>query len=385
MGPAFNRPGQTASEKSESFVSPHKNESPLDVTPPAAPFAAPRSFPPPRSANSTPRPSLDASPRPSMNHSRQKSNGGESTRHLLNGHAHSNSSVSVATMASLDRAITPVSQLNEMISMPPPAMRKPSMRTNVNDRADNGSDSLPAPRRKERSPVMRRPTLSTIPSPMDTSLLSAVPLQTAAPSDSQEASKRNSFINMYASRTPVPSSSDDSQFARPAMMINDVAMPMFTSPRSGSTVGYSTDSDSDVPRSAFADRSIRPKRSFRSEVQARLSMTDADVPERGLSSLAWATLVADAATSNGGVAAAAKLRTERRRSKSMESLRVPSSLQPRAPSSASWRSDRSEVIPTPRTGTVSRWDSKANYRESPSRTPAYRTPTEGVNRSSTYR
>ncbi|KAF7799656.1 hypothetical protein EIP86_010896 [Pleurotus ostreatoroseus] len=325
-------------------------------------------------------------PRTSMGHSRQKSSGGESTRHLLK-HARSESEMSTDSLPSesshrgvaLARVITPPSELNLMLSAPPPAARKASVKER----------SLPAPRRTERSAVMRRPTLSTVPSPLDNDLLSAVPLRTGAPLGSQNASQRNSFINMYGSRSPASSAStpDSSELGRPMMMLNDRAVPSFASPQSGSELGYTTDSDSDVPRSAFGDRPVRPQhsrsRSLRNEVQARLSMDD--VPESsGLSSLAWATLVADAATSNGGVAAAARRKTSRRRSKSMESLKIPSALQPRTPVSATMLRERVEVPRPPQSASVTRLDSRANLRNGPSRMASYRT-NEGVSRARTYR
>ncbi len=293
------------------------------------------------------------------------------------------------TTESINRPIASMDRLNQMVTVPLPTAQKSSLRVEIGNVSDS-SLSLPAPPRNTRSPVLRRPTLPSIASPpLDNSMLSAVPLKTPLPgSDNAGASQRDSFIKMYASQSALPQTAT---FMPPSMFVNDgdrITMPTF-SPGSNSSPGFSSDSDSELPRSAFGERVVRPRpsRSFRVAVEQRLSTVD--VPESGgLSSLAWATLVTDAATSNGGTDAAAKMKASRRRSKSMESLRVPSALQPRTPISAKLRRERTMGFVPPRSAMgESRYpsnsianamhrESRATFRDGPSKTPTYMTSSE---------
>lgn len=359
MGPAFSTPSAVNTEKSESFLA--KSMSPVDVAPPvAAQLAQAKAFPVPRNFGPSPKSSVETL-------------SGESTRQLLPPRPvhlrseSSSSSDSSTTLASINRPITEASKLNQMLSV-----EKPRPRLNLSA-ADAQQHSLPAPRREGRSPVVRHPTLSIVASPQRSAALSAVPLKTPMETtDSSYASHRSSFINMYASRSAAPTgSSSASDYEN---------MPSFRSP------GYSSADESDVPRSAFEQKT---NRSLRSEVRNRIEQPESS-DSASLSSLAWATLVANAATSNGGVRADSfpEDKKVRRRSKSLGSLAVPSTLPPSIGSPARVPNDMSRArsvqqssVQGPQGNGVSRWDSKATFHQGPSRTPKYNAvgqPTERV-------
>ena len=114
------------------------------------------------------------------------------------------------------RNITPVAELNAMITVPEPAFRKNTLPSSP--RLPGASPSLPAPRRDTRSPVVRRPTLSADPSPSEAqyttiNLNTPEPLRkSAAPAPTKKAesseggsrhsSASDSLLSMYLSRTP---------------------------------------------------------------------------------------------------------------------------------------------------------------------------------------
>lgn len=357
MGPAFDQP--TATTKSESFVGGReKSSSPVDVAPPVAAFVRPaKAFPPPRT-NSTA--SLD------------------STNALLASRYKHAYSASTSSTASIGRPITPASDLNWMIAVPPPVAGREKSLFHLDIAAADDTTSLPAPRRNGRSPVTRQPSLPTVmASPVDNGMLSSVPLKTPASAHFARDSQRDSFINMYASRSPAPvlenGVSTRPRFTPPALIVNDGEPAVV--PSTGSASTYT--SGSEAPASAFADKQhfSASARSFRSQVRERTSLVD--VPESGLSPLAWASLVTDAATSNGGVHS--EVKAERRRSRSMDGLTVPSMLRPRAPASATLRQQfttdlmppMSAGIPSKYQNRVARWDSKATFHQGPSKTPRF--------------
>ncbi|KIP10455.1 hypothetical protein PHLGIDRAFT_84948 [Phlebiopsis gigantea 11061_1 CR5-6] len=368
MAPAFDAP--TPSEKSESFVGGKEKDSPIDVAPPAAAFVRPaKAFPPPRVSSTV---SVD------------------STKALLASrykHAYSGSVNSSYSSISVARAITPASELNQMIATPPPvAGREKSLFHLDIAAATDDVASLPAPRRNGRSPVTRQPTLSTVASlPIDDVPLTAVPLKTPAGATSfAQNSQRDSFINMYASRSPAPgptlggAEETRTRFVPPALVVNDNESPVIPSTSSASAYTSTSSEASAAPSSAFADKQYfsATRRSLRSEVRARTSTIDA--PASGLSPLAWASLVTDAATSHGGVHAGVQTKAEKRRSRSMDGLAVPTMLRPRVPASATLRREfTADLMPPISAGVpaarhqnrITRWDSKATFRQGPSKTP----------------
>lgn len=300
----------------------------------------------------------------------------------------------------IGRSITPVSQLNEMISN---GSDESSLRLTVS--IPEQAHSLPAPRREGRSPVVRNPSMI---SPVHPSAMMPVPLTgrktPSSPGSSYPASQRNSFINMYASNEQAP----------------EMPTFAFASPGYSSSSPVSDGEESDAPRSAFSQkmpipsglpRSVRPKpKSLKSEMLDRLSMIDSPEESGGLSSIAWASLVANAATSNGGVRSAKDVpfaysernsetsKSSRRRSRSVdgwtrqsmaesESRDVPSMLRPgnsftalppssaRLPRSASSGSNRARGLPSqPRSAIPGNgFVTSERIREGPSRVPTYKT------------
>lgn len=365
MAPAFD--GRVPTDKSESFIGGReKSDSPVDVAPPVAALVRPaKAFPPPR-VNSIV--SVD------------------STRALLAARYKHTYSASTSSTSSMGRPITPASDLNQMIAVPlPVAGREKSLFHLDIAAATDDAASLPAPRRSARSAVTRQPTLPTVSaSPIDNGMLTAVPLKTPAGAAFPQNSQRDSFINMYASRSPAPAPESAAEvrarFVPPTLVVNDGEPAVIPSTGSASTYASGSGSeDSAAPVSAFADKQqlSASRRSFRSEVRARTSVVD--VPASGLSPLAWASLVTDAATSNGGVHADPSTKTERRRSRSMDGLAVPSMLRPRVPASATLRREftadlmppMSAGLPSKYQNRVARWDSKATFRQGPSRTPRF--------------
>ncbi|KAI0806105.1 hypothetical protein BC629DRAFT_1590521 [Irpex lacteus] len=395
MGPAFDGTGTSrTSEKSigeKSFVA--DSVSPVDVAPSVASIRAPaRAFPPPRSVVSERSFETFGS-----GHSRQASSissvGADSTRRLIPA-AHLKQSRSDSPAPhEIGRSITPVSELNEIISNGSDKS-VPRLTVTVPEHAN----SLPAPRRDGRSPVVRNPSAI---SPVQPSAMMPIPLtgrkSPSSPESEYPVSQRTSFINMYASNEEVP------------------AMPTFAFASPGYSSSPASDGEeSDAPRSAFSQRmpipaaTPRPNRpkpkSLKSEMLDRLSVLDSPEESGGLSSIAWASLVANAATSNGGVRSAThapfayserdEKKASRRRSRSVDSwvvdeaeaLDVPSMLRPgvkspRAPSSARLPRSTSNAstlasprpLPQPRSAVPSSGFAGERVRDGPSRVPTYRT------------
>ncbi|KAI0749876.1 hypothetical protein C8Q80DRAFT_1269678 [Daedaleopsis nitida] len=129
--------------------------------------------------------------------------------------SHSKPVINPATIA---RSITPVAELNAMITVPEPAVRKNTLP--ATPRLPGASPSLPAPPRDTRSPVIRRPTLqadspteapfTTIslntPEPPKKSAAALAPKRTPSTTTSRHTSHRtsasDSLLSMYLSRTP---------------------------------------------------------------------------------------------------------------------------------------------------------------------------------------
>ncbi|EKM58470.1 uncharacterized protein PHACADRAFT_252814 [Phanerochaete carnosa HHB-10118-sp] len=359
MGPAFESPAPSE-ESVGSFGGREKSGSPVDVAPPAAAFVRPaKAFPPPRSVSTI--------------------SSSESTRVLLASryrHAYSGSVASTSESASIGRPITPASDLNQIIATPQPTASKGGQLFHLNIAVpEEEPTSLPAPRRSARATIVRQS--------VDQSILTAVPLKTPAGAafPQNRGFQRDSFINMYASRSPVPEPGSSSsaepkgRVVPPALVLNDGDAA--TVPSSGSS-GYTTSTASDVPSSAFADKkqlSATHSRSFRSTMRDRMSTIE--VPEGGLSPIAWASIVADAASSNGGVSAQQSDKAARRRSRSMDGLAVPSTLRPRVPVSATLRREfpstellmppMSAGLPPRYQNRLARLDSKAGVRSSQSK------------------
>ncbi|GJE96214.1 hypothetical protein PsYK624_124080 [Phanerochaete sordida] len=365
MGPAFQSPAPSEKSFETSSITKEKSGSPVDVAPPVAAFVRPaKPFPPPRSA------------------SVMSSN--DSTRALLASRyrtAYAGSVASTNDAVSLGRPITPASDLNQQIAAPQLAATKDRQLFHLAVSIPEENASLPAPRRTARAHVVSQS--------LDQAMLSAVPLKTPAVAAFPQngGSQRDSFINMYASRSPVPepefsdSVETKTRIAPPALVLNDGDAAAV--PSSSSASGYSSSSASDVPSSAFADKRQLPSArtpSFRSTVRDRMST--ADVPETGLSPLAWASIVTDAATSNGGVSAPRTDKAARRRSRSLDNLAVPAMLRPRAPASATLRRNfpatdallppMSAGVPSARSANrVARWDSQSVVRPGPLRLAAF--------------
>lgn len=378
MGPAFTVPME---EKTASFAAGSKSDSPVDVAPPvSALIRTAQAFPPPRSASS-------------LAHFRQDSStslGADSTRGLLAGQSRNMS------MSGLARPITPVAELNQMITTPAPAALKEKKLFHLELGSPNPANvsSLPTPRRVQRSTIQRQPTLSTVVSPVDDDALAPIPLRTPAMTTSfpAPANPRDSFMNMYATRSPLPiapnqglsasSSGSSRRFRPPMLIVNDGEAAVV--PSSGS--GYTTTPTSEAPSSASSNP-ISKRRSFRNSLRHRMSMSMADIPESGLSPLAWASLVTDAATSQAGTRPSPReesTRAEKRRSRSMDGgrLAVPAMLRPGAvPASAAMHREFSFNVPTPRSAglpaayrnnRMTRWDSKAVFQHGPrTQTPTF--------------
>lgn len=378
MGPAFDGPSPQEKTGSSFGGDREKSGSPVDVAPPVAAFVRPaKSFPPPRTLSTV----------SSITSSSDSTHALLATRYK---HTYSSSMASVSSAASVGRSITPASDLHQMIATPPPAASKDKSLFHLNIASAEESASLPAPRRSvRRKPVnhMHEPTLPTVAaSPVDG--MTAIPLRTPKVTS---FSQRDSFINMYASRSPIPTPEAPATAARPrfvppTLTVND-GEPVYVPGSTGSNSGYSTESD--APSSAFADKQQLPAarpQSFRARMRERSSSVD--VHESGLSPLAWASLVTDAATSNGAVQPPApSSRAAKRRSRSMDGLAVPATLRPRVPASATLRREfsaefrQSQAQPQPASAglparhqnRLARMDSRASVRQAPLRTPTYKT------------
>lgn len=374
MGPAFSSGSGQQKTDIESFATPEK--SPVDIAPPVAALLAHRAFPPVRSVS-----------RAMTESSRQTSivSVTESTAHLLPprpGHAHSSSNASSATSySSLQRSITPVEELNQLII--PNAPMTPQIR--VDSASDYSSDSdespvnsLPAPRRPDiKKPRIHRPSIpSAIKVPAypeyvaQNGMLSAVTLQTAGAAPKRaDSNKRDSFLSMYTNRSPaqlqdgsrltfggdegveinVTRPSPPRRSIRPSASTGQFEfaterfdMSAFTSPRAAPTPpsdrssAYSSSQSSAEnfsPRSGVADLPLSPfadglaQRAVPSPEHARSMSANIYSPAFGTMS----ALARDAVVRNA-------TKKSRRRSKSLDITprrNVPDSLRPRTPSSTS--------------------------------------------------
>ncbi|EJF64498.1 hypothetical protein DICSQDRAFT_79975 [Dichomitus squalens LYAD-421 SS1] len=112
-------------------------------------------------------------------------------------------------MVEVAHPITPVAELNAMITVPPPAARKTALP--ASPRLPGASPSLPVPRRTTRSPLIRQPTFTEgSPEPP----LTTITLKTPEPPKRSESTKSSpdkasrhtsaneSLLSMYMSRTP---------------------------------------------------------------------------------------------------------------------------------------------------------------------------------------
>lgn len=96
------------------------------------------------------------------------------------------------------RPITPVAELNAMITVPEPAFKKPTL-------PSSPRLGLPAPRRDHRSPVIRRPTVDVEPPFTTITLKTPEPPKRQASTkttSSRHTSANESLLSMYLSRTP---------------------------------------------------------------------------------------------------------------------------------------------------------------------------------------
>ncbi|KAI0784488.1 hypothetical protein C8Q75DRAFT_809976 [Abortiporus biennis] len=349
MSPAF-RPSAArvqAKPDLESFGNAgviEKEPSPVDVAPSVSAILAQRAFP------SSPVPGSRAlsvaSPRlPSMVSVKSS----ESTQYLLRtGHTPSGSTASTVnslSVAALPRAITPVRELNEMLSADSSRSGSPLSAT-----SDDSQSSLPAPRREHRSPLLRRPT---IPPPVQTHLevpepshLTAVNLQTPAVTENKS---RQSFINMYGSKSPqdtspegprltyyfTPETSNKNKSLRPSQsdaVLSQRFTPSITisrSPRdiaersgsgSGSeqSSGKAFSSPEDVPLTPFLNELTRVTASAtipRDSFASRQSEAYRPSSSAGPSSLAFAAIMNNASRNEQ-----MRIKATRRRSKSLEQI-----------------------------------------------------------------
>ncbi|PIL29847.1 hypothetical protein GSI_08054 [Ganoderma sinense ZZ0214-1] len=102
------------------------------------------------------------------------------------------------------RPITPVAELNAMITVPEPTARKPTL-------PSSPRLGLPAPRRDKRSPLIRQPTMDVEPVEPVEPPFTTIALKTPDPlkrqastktSSSRHTSANESLLSMYLSRTP---------------------------------------------------------------------------------------------------------------------------------------------------------------------------------------
>ncbi|KAJ8496606.1 hypothetical protein ONZ51_g997 [Trametes cubensis] len=242
--------------------------------------------------------------------------------------------------AALSRPITPVAELNAMITVPEPAFRKNTLPSSP--RMYNPQVSLPAPRRDTRSPVVRQPTLtiSTEDSPVVESSLTTIDLKTPVPQTQQEQQKKResegsdtrhtsaneSLLSMYLSRSPekddmdkppVPPKEPQVPKDRAAPKPKPQPMPLSARP----PISQSTLAPSPLPtlRSARIPAPYAPNK-------------------EAFANNEWAERVARAASSRrGGVTpmTATTVKTERRKSRSLDLDAA--SLAPRTPATVTAR------------------------------------------------
>lgn len=114
----------------------------------------------------------------------------------------------MSSTTTVARPITPVAELNAMITVPEPVIRKNHLP--ATPRLPGASPSLPAPRRDTRSPLIRKPTL-TVETPEEP-IYTTIKLNTPEPprralsqksqATSHRTSASDSLLSMYLSRTP---------------------------------------------------------------------------------------------------------------------------------------------------------------------------------------
>ncbi|KAI0366283.1 hypothetical protein BV20DRAFT_658308 [Pilatotrama ljubarskyi] len=232
--------------------------------------------------------------------------------------------------ASLARSITPVAELNAMITVPEPAFRKNTLPSSPRLRDPPASVGLPVPRRDTRSPVVRQPTLSISveDSPMNEASLTTISLNTpepksrrTAPSEGTETrhtSANESLLSMYLSRTP-----EQEEMDKPPVPPKEHAAPK-AKPQP-------------MPLSA------RPPMSQSSLAPSPLpTLRSARIPaiytpnKEALANAEWAERVARAAASRRGATPnTATMKTERRKSRSLDLTAA--SLAPRTPATVTLR------------------------------------------------
>ncbi|EIW57747.1 uncharacterized protein TRAVEDRAFT_72747 [Trametes versicolor FP-101664 SS1] len=222
--------------------------------------------------------------------------------------------------ASLSRPITPVAELNAMITVPEPAYRKATLPSSPRDAPVQ--IGLPAPRRDTRSPVVRRPTLSLTAD--DEAMMTTINLNTPEPksqvksdnesdgTETRHTSANESLLSMYLSRTP-----EQEEMAKPPVPPKDRAAPKAKPQPMPLSARPSLNQSSLAPSPLATLRSARIPAPYAPSKEA-------------FANAEWAERVAKAATSRrGATPATATTRMERRRSRSLD-LDV-ASLAPRTP------------------------------------------------------
>ncbi|RDX43798.1 hypothetical protein OH76DRAFT_1175378 [Lentinus brumalis] len=259
------------------------------------------------------------------------------------------------------RQITPVAELNAMITVPEPAFRKNTLPSSP--RMPGASPSLPAPRRDTRSPIVRQPTLTADPSPAEAQYTTISlktpepPRKSAAPaplkkadseSGSRHTSASDSLLSMYLSRSPEveemnPPAPPPKQLppklrptpmplsARPSMSQNSLAPSPLPSLRSARPAGYAPE------KAAYASNE-------------------------------WAERVRRGAPTP----TTATVKAERRRSKSLD-LTATAGTFPRTPAMRTPMFGDTLTVGTPMTAVTPRRD--ASLSAVSGRTPVARTPT----------
>ncbi|KAI0833688.1 hypothetical protein BC628DRAFT_42121 [Trametes gibbosa] len=221
------------------------------------------------------------------------------------------SSPAAPASASLSRPITPVAELNAMITVPEPAFRKNTLPSSPRPRDPSTQASLPAPRRDTRSAVVRQPTLSI--TGEDDLTMTTISLKTPEPksqakreggsegTETRHTSANESLLSMYLSRSP-----EHEDIAKPPVPPKDRAVPK--------------------PKPQPMPLSARPPISRSSLAPSPLpALRSARVPapytpnKEALANAEWAERVAKAATSRrGATPSTATMRMERRRSRSLD-------------------------------------------------------------------
>ncbi|KAI8982703.1 hypothetical protein BD414DRAFT_81771 [Trametes punicea] len=254
--------------------------------------------------------------------------------------------------ATLSRPITPVSELNAMISVPEPAYRKNTLPSSPRMNSPASQTGLPAPRRATRSPVVRQPPLSISEedSPVDSAPLITIDLKTPKPkteqqksesesdeTDARHTSANESLLSMYLSRSP-----ESAEMEKPPVPPKEPAQ--------------------EKPKPQPMPLSARPPVVQNSLAPSPLpSLRSARVPvpytpnKEALASAEWAERVAKAAASRRGVTPnTATMKTERRKSRSLDL--DPNSLASRTPTTAATATLRTATYGTTLNSTAPRRD-----------------------------